>query len=298
MKKLVSLLIVLFFVAVSLQAKEWKARWITSDQCQSRTNSWLCFQKTVELPAMDGTPVYADIAVDSKYWMWINGEMVVFEGGLKRGPNPRDTYYDHVDITPYLTEGKNSIAILMWYFGKDGFSHSSSGKAGLLFDCQTEKFEILSDASWGCQYYGAYEPTTEGTQPNWRLPESNIRFNAQKEIVGWMEKGANPRFGRAFIIGDAGISPWNKLVERPIPLWKDYGIRDYISIERKEGAEVDTFYCKLPYNCHATPYLDVVSPAGKVSISKPIITWVEASRTYVRNTSPRKVRKLTNRWDG
>ena len=262
MKKYISLLIVMLFAIGPIQAKDWQGKWITSASCQSKTNTWLCFQKTVDLPVLGKNPIYADIAVDSKYWLWINGELVVFEGGLKRGPNPRDTYYDHVDITSYLTEGKNDIAILMWYFGKDGFSHNSSGKAGLLFDCQTEHFKILSDDSWGCHYYTAYEET-DGIQPNWRLPESNIRFNAQKEVKGWTEKGANPRFNRAFIIGDAGISPWNNLVERPIPLWKDFGISEYVSIEKREGLEVDTFYCKLPYNCHATPYLEVVAQAGK-----------------------------------
>lgn len=262
MKKYISLLIVMLFAIGPIQAKDWQGKWITSASCQSKTNTWLCFQKTVDLPVLGENPIYADIAVDSKYWLWINGELVVFEGGLKRGPNPRDTYYDHVDITSYLTEGKNDIAILMWYFGKDGFSHNSSGKAGLLFDCQTEHFKILSDDSWGCHYYTAYEET-DGIQPNWRLPESNIRFNAQKEVKGWTEKGANPRFNRAFIIGDAGISPWNNLVERPIPLWKDFGISEYVSVEKREGVEIDTFYCKLPYNCHATPYLEVVAQAGK-----------------------------------
>lgn len=260
--RVASIVVVICLALLPMSAKDWKAKWITSDRCQSRTNSWICFQKNVQLPELDNQPVYADIAVDSKYWLWINGELVVFEGGLKRGPNPSDTYYDHVDLTPYLLKGENSIAILLWYFGKDGFSHNSSGKAGLLFDCQTEKFEILSDASWKCRYYNAYEET-EAPYPNWRLPESNIRFNAQKEIVGWIEKGANPKFPSALVIGEAGMSPWNNLVERPIPQWKNYGIRDYVSIEKKEGLEVDTFYCKLPYNCHATPYLDVVSPAGK-----------------------------------
>lgn len=260
--RVASIVVVICLALLPMSAKDWKAKWITSDRCQSRTNSWICFQKNVQLPELDNQPVYADIAVDSKYWLWVNGELVVFEGGLKRGPNPSDTYYDHVDLTPYLLKGENSIAILLWYFGKDGFSHNSSGKAGLLFDCQTEKFEILSDASWKCRYYNAYEET-EAPYPNWRLPESNIRFNAQKEIVGWTEKGANPKFPGALVIGEAGMSPWNNLVERPIPQWKNYGIRDYVSIEKKEGLEVDTFYCKLPYNCHATPYLDVVSPAGK-----------------------------------
>ena len=260
--KFIYIFITLFFSVASANAKDWKALWITSSSCQSVTNSWICYHKTVELPEPDGSPVYADIAVDSKYWMWINGELVVFEGGLKRGPNPKDTYYDRVDIAPYLTEGKNSIAILLWYFGKDGFSHNSSGRAGLLFDCQTEKFEILSDASWKCKPYEAYEQTGV-PHPNWRLPESNIRFDARKEYKGWTDKDAEPRFHRAVPLGEAGMAPWNNLVERPIPLWKDFGIQEYVSIEKREGAEVDTFYCKLPYNCHATPFLDVTAPAGK-----------------------------------
>jgi alpha-L-rhamnosidase len=29
--------------------------------------------------------------------------MAVFEGGLKRGPNRTDTYYDEIDLRPFLT---------------------------------------------------------------------------------------------------------------------------------------------------------------------------------------------------
>ncbi len=260
--KHLSIIILLILSALQMQAKEWKANWITSANCQSRTNSWLCFHKTVDLQSLDNTPVYADIAVDSKYWLWINGEAVVFEGGLKRGPNPQDTYYDHVNISPYLKEGSNTIAILMWYFGKDGFSHNSSGKAALLFDCQTERFNILSDGTWKCHHYTAYEET-QTPHPNFRLSESNIRFNAQKEVAGWTSKDANPSFPGALVIGTAGISPWNNLIERPIPLWKDYGINDYVKIDQHKGETIDTFYCQLPYNCHATPCLDIESAAGK-----------------------------------
>ena len=80
----------------------------------------------------------ARIAVDSKYWLWINGELVVFEGQLKRGPNPNDTYYDRVDLTGHLQKGENTVAILVWYYGKDGFSHKSSGKAGLVVDAEVD----------------------------------------------------------------------------------------------------------------------------------------------------------------
>lgn len=58
------------------------------------------------------------IAADSKYWLWINGELVVREGGLKRGPNPKDTYCDILQDVKGLVPRKNIIALLVWYFGK------------------------------------------------------------------------------------------------------------------------------------------------------------------------------------
>lgn len=69
---------------------------------------------------------------DTKYWLWVNGDLVVFEGGLKRGPTPDDTYYDRVDLAPYLHRGENRIALLLWHFGKEGFSHRDSGRSGVI----------------------------------------------------------------------------------------------------------------------------------------------------------------------
>lgn len=74
--------------------------------------------------------------------MWINGRLVVFEGGLKRGPSPYDTYYDPVEIAPYLQNGENTIAVLVWHFGKSGFSHVNSGLAALLFEAVAPGVEI------------------------------------------------------------------------------------------------------------------------------------------------------------
>ncbi len=96
-----------FIVLVCMLAGQLKAaddflpqsRWIGSEHSQSTPNTWLCFRKTIELPGVPGE-VIANIAVDSKYWLWINGELVVFEGGLKRGPAPGATYYDRVDMAP------------------------------------------------------------------------------------------------------------------------------------------------------------------------------------------------------
>lgn len=243
-------------MALSLYAYDWKAYWISTDVCQSEPNTWLNYRKQVQLSGIPEKAI-AHIAADSKYWLWINGDMVVFEGGLKRGPTPEDTYYDEVDIAPYLKVGENTIAVLVWYFGKQGFSHNSSGKAGLLFDCQAPGIEILSDHTWGCGLNIAYQ-TCESPKPNYRLPESSILYDARKDKGTWYKPDAALNLPGASQLQKAGGAPWNKLIKRPIPLWKDYGLKNYVQTYKSR----DTLVCVLPYNAQVTPYFKIKSDEG------------------------------------
>ncbi len=255
-----------FIVLVCMLAGQLKAaddflpqsRWIGSEHSQSTPNTWLCFRKTIELPGVPGEMI-ANIAVDSKYWLWINGELVVFEGGLKRGPAPGATYYDRVDMAPYLKKGNNVIALLVWHFGKNGFSHVNSGTAALLFSARASGVTIVSDKNWQCSVYQAYQ-NTEAPFPNYRLSESNIRFDARKELAGWNQPSFEGKLGPAIEIGFPNEMPFGKLVPRPIPMWKDSGLREYPEVVKNETG--DTIRCRLPYNCQITPYLHVKAPAG------------------------------------
>ena len=214
----------------------------------------------MHLPGVPGEMI-ANIAVDSKYWLWINGKMVVFEGGLKRGPAPGATYYDQVDIAPYLEKGENTIALLVWHFGKNGFSHVNSGTAALLFCAQGANLSIVSDKSWQCSVYRAYQ-NTEAPFPNYRLSESNIRFDARKELAGWNMPDFSGKLGASIEIVAPNEMPFGKLVARPIPMWKNGGLTDYPEVVKNEKG--DTIRCRLPYNCQITPYLHVKAPAGLV----------------------------------
>ncbi len=242
------------------QGMNWTAERITSAQSQSESNSWINFRTEIEMESVPGKAL-ACIACDSKYWMWINGNQAVYEGQLKRGPNPDDTYYDEVDIAPFLKKGNNTIAILVWYFGKDGFSHNSSGEAGLVFQC--DEIGLASDGEWKARLDPGFEHTAS-PYPNYRLPESNIRFNAQAGNFDWIQPGIDLKgFGNARVIAEAESPPWNKLVKRPIPLWKDYGLKNYENNDEipstSNGGEI---ICTLPYNCHISPYLEIEAPAG------------------------------------
>jgi len=261
MKK-ISILILLACLSIFSysQNDSWQAKSITARQNQNESNSWYNFRKEIEIESVPDQAL-ARIACDSKYWLWINDEMAVFEGQLKRGPTPEDTYYDEVNIAPYLKKGKNTIAVLVWYFGKDSFSHNSSGQAGLVFQC--DAIGLVSDGSWRARLDKAFT-CTGPPNPNYRLPESNIKFDARSGDFGWTKPDAKPEgFGNAKVIGEAESPPWNDLVKRPIPQWRDYGIREYEnSSSIPDEGKGEWIECKLPYNCHVTPILDVEAPAG------------------------------------
>lgn len=226
------------------------AHWISADDdSRNSVNTWIEFKRNVTLDKVSHE-VNAKIAADTKYWLWINDSLAVFEGGLKRGPNRIDTYYDVVNIGPYLKAGENEIRVLTCHFGKSGFSHVSSGQSGLIFDA--ESINLVSDSTWLSRRLSAYQCATN-PEPNFRLAESNIRYDARLTDVD--------TFKPSIELGVWGDAPWNNLVLRPIPQWRDYGVKygDIISSE-SNGKKVKTI--KLPYNMQLTPIVNVTDNEG------------------------------------
>lgn len=243
--------------------QQWQGEWITHPKQDTVRNSWLCFRKTVDLPQKIHEKVFASIAADSKYWLMVNNQLVVFEGQLKRGPTPNDTYFDEVEISKYLRKGSNTIAVLVWFWGRDGFSHKNSGRAGLLFEAQAGNILIKSDQSWKLAIHPAYG-FTGNPIPNYRLPEFNIHFDARKDFPLWFSTKFDDHiweFARS--AGKAPVAPWNALWKRPIPLWKNSGLVSYINNNKwpkiSNGEQVRMI---LPKNITITPYLRIEAPAG------------------------------------
>lgn len=247
MKKIIAV----FFLCVSafvLDARE--AKWITSSDAVGRkVNQWVRFRTEV---IVDNIPekVEAAICADSKYWLYINGECAVFEGCLKRGPNPTDSYYDSVDLSSFLRKGKNEIEVLVYYFGQSGFSHIDSGTAGLYFDAPA--IGLCSGSSWLSGVDTAYG-TMQGKKPNYRLPESNISYDARKEGGLVLKESVE--------VSGKNDGPWGRLHIRPIPQWKDFGVKkvDYVL---RQGPRRDTLVAMLPYNAQLTPLISVTAHEG------------------------------------
>ncbi|MBR4274093.1 MAG: glycoside hydrolase [Bacteroidales bacterium] len=249
-------ILTLIFVAATMVAAAQQARWITANDAErNSTNTWIEFRKDFNL-AKKPKKAETIIAADSKYWLWVNGKLTVFEGSLKRGPNRTDTYYDNIDLAPYLQKGHNDVRLLLCYFGKPGFSHINSGQSGVIFD--SPSIRLCSDSSWLSQRLKAYQTCGE-PYTNFRLSESNIRYNARLENQNDLRPSLE--------IGTWNSGAWGKLVERPIPQWRDYGIKSTSNYDTTEDTQGNTILSvRLPYNMQLTPYIDLTDPDGATTI--------------------------------
>lgn len=239
---------------------DWKANWIWLPE--SKKNTWVCFRKNLILDKVP-SKTNVKIAVDSKYWLWINGKQVVFEGGLNRGPDSESGYYDVLDIQPYLTEGKNVIAVLVWYWGNAGRNNVDSGEGGFIFQGEFDDNLIISDSSWKIKKHPAYG-STKNDPPAYLFGGDNIGFDARYDMPNWITStfddslwdNANEK-GRPF------VGPWDQLEKRPIPLWKDSGLKNYTNIRTipiMGGAS--SIEAILPHAAMITPYFEIEAPAG------------------------------------
>lgn len=237
--------------------------WISVKEENQLPNQWLCFRKQITIEQNLSGKVNMDIAVDSKYWLWINNKLVVFEGGIKRGPNANDTYYDTVDITKYLVKGENIISVLVWYWGRDGYCHKSSGKSGMLAKITLNGAEIITDSTWKVKIHPSFGET-DNPKPNYRLPESNVHYDARKSLGAWKTYSYDDsQWENATEHGRYPCAPWNKLHKRPFPNWKDSGIINYQKLTTDKGTDTIKVIGKLPKNITVTPYIKVKATAGK-----------------------------------
>jgi hypothetical protein len=242
----------------------WSAHWI--GPAASTTNLWLCYRKTFSLSNQPASAV-ACIAADSKYWLWVNGQMAVREGGLKRGPTANDTWYDQIDLSPLLQAGSNTIAVLHWFFGKPGFSHTNSGTAGFLFQMNAGGTWVSSDTTWRMITNIALQLATVVPQPNFRLPESSLRFDARLNPGAWTNQTFDDSgWSSPTDWGTVGGLPWGWLWQRPLPLWQNTLLQDFVSTN-VAGSSPAIWTCYLPVNQQFTPWLDVSSSSSGLIIT-------------------------------
>ncbi len=118
-----------------------------------------CLRRSVDLPAVPGRAP-ARVTADSRYVVFVNGHEIA------RGPvraNGRRLHYDLLDLAPHLRPGRNVIAAVVRFFGRENPwwapvpAGYELGGGGFLFEADLgESGWIATDATWRAQRADAW----------------------------------------------------------------------------------------------------------------------------------------------
>ncbi len=284
MKFKVFILLLMMSASNLSHSVQWNAEWIWAKQRVGEPNTWLATRKTVDLQSVD-QKVTAHISADTKYWLWINGELVVFEGGYTGGPSPvkasarvdnypvaSNKYYDSVDIAPYLKKGENTIAALVWYYGHNGEkgAHISAKKAGFIFQAKTQKVNIKTDKTWKVKQHKAYQQDIKKAPP-YRIAAWSIKYDARQDMQDWSNEawylpGFNDKeWDNATSMHRPPRAPFFDLYPSEIPILTNYGLSNCINYPKDSfpfESDGKPIKCVLDFNKNVTPYFDIEAEQG------------------------------------
>jgi len=233
------------------------------------------FRRKIFLPAVPKT-AWAFIACDTKFWLWINGEMVVFEGGVFRESRPGCGYAERVDMVPYLKMGENVIAALVWFYGNGGRNSTNSGEAGFIIKC--DEIGLYSSSDFLVANHPAYVPTKPPHSSHLYGGE-NIGFNADLDFGDFT----------ALEFDEASFS---RATEYPNRVWGDCVVSELPQLKVYPQKDV-LFHCTEYGATARLPYAMAMSVAFELDAQGGEIVDVRTDR-YTVNGGPGDERRTYN----
>lgn len=194
------------------------------------------------------------IACETKFWLWINGQMVVFEGGVFRESRNGCGYAEKVNIAPFLRKGENILSALVWFYGNGGRNNTNCGEAGFVFKCGS--LGLYSDHSFLAKRHPAYV-TTNPPHPAYLFGGDNIGFDANLDFGDFT----------AAEFDDSDFAPsqeypniaWGDCLESELPLLKVYPKQELSFIKTEFGVQA-----KLPHAMAMTVSYELEAIGGEV----------------------------------
>ena len=156
--------------------KEWNANWIAAPNDAGNDYGIYYFRKTINLAAKPASFII-HVSADNRYKLYVNGTLVSL------GPARGDIYYwnyETVDLSPYLTAGKNTVSALV--FNEAGFRPEAQITVRTAFIVQgnTASEEILNtNNSWKCTRDKGHYPIASFVASAGELVDMN------QAVKGW-----------------------------------------------------------------------------------------------------------------
>lgn len=261
----------------SYQKTDFTANWIWTQY--SPEDTYVAMRKTFTLE-QDSGEALAYISAESKYFLWVNGELTVYDGSTKRGPTPYDSYFDTVKINN-LKKGENTLAFLIAYNGRSGDSSIDGAQAlgegatqgGLLFEMEVGGKKIVSDHTWKVKTLSEYKNKRSlGAQypaypQSSMLAERNIWYDERESVGEFTAKTFDDSaWENATLVAKPGTLPFGDLYASVIPLIEFGSITEFADASAYIGKAFTsdtTIELALPKNCQFSAYFETDGEAGK-----------------------------------
>ncbi len=229
-----------------------KSKWIWSNEVFGK-DSDVIFRRIVSFVDKPPSRALCRAACDTQYYLFVNDNAVVWQGGFARSVN---AYYDEFDISKYLSKGDNVIVVYARYFGNGGRDLVPSGRAGFIFECPD--LNIFSDGT-----FSAYE------NPAYVTPHANNSYCAGRDILydasreGQIQNHRDPAFRSSLFQPAKELDAYpdgyiGALLPRPLPMYR-FSAQPVIGKYKKSCDQFhgDTYTITLPKMSRVTPYMEV-----------------------------------------
>ena len=214
----------------------WNAQWIGLDNPLDQGLSYgvYYFRKTVNLSNKPSTFII-HVSADNRYKLYVNGNLASI------GPARGDLHhwkYETLDIAPYLTAGKNSVAALVWNEGEYRPEYQISFRTGFILQGNTATEEVLNtDSTWKCIEDKAFTPVwgyflavngqnvdMSKTIKDWNSPTlDDASWPYAQDLYFGQPKGLTDGFGYMMV---PSLLPAMEMTYQPITVVrKVYGIK-------------------------------------------------------------------------
>ena len=135
--------------------KQWKAAWIQVPGEPSNEYGVYLFRKKLDLSSKPSSYIL-HVSADNRYKLFVNEKMVSL--GPARG-DIAHWNYETVDIAPFLQQGNNSIAAIVWNEAQLRPEAQISLRTGLIVQGATDAEQnINTNTSWKCTRDKSYQP--------------------------------------------------------------------------------------------------------------------------------------------
>jgi alpha-L-rhamnosidase len=138
-----------------LALQHWNARWIAHPTASPTAFGVFHFRKKITLAERPARYI-VHLSADQRYRFFVNGQSVCT--GPARS-DPQHWNFESVDLSPYLKEGPNTLAAVVWNAGPHAPLAQMSYRTGFLLEGDTEREAAANtDPTWKVWQNQAYAP--------------------------------------------------------------------------------------------------------------------------------------------